>query len=97
MTTKEDILRYFLEGRHNWYSLKTPADLAQTSFDSAIEAYKTIFGQEPVGLIYGDADISVVPILSKLEPNLAFLFIEDFNDAGWLLYGPKGVIFSEGA
>jgi len=104
MLTKEEVLKYGVEGRYNWKHLKTAADLCQISLDDAIESYRAIFEEEPVGVIYSDAEFGPYPplgdrlrILCTEYTDLAFNCIKDFDIDGWLLYGPKGVIFSEGA
>ena len=96
MTTKEEVLKYLVSGRNSCYYFQTSGDLSETMLDAAIESYEAIFKQEPSGVLHGEDDIGVVPILSSMYPKLVFRLIEDFPKFGWTLYGIKGTISSGG-
>ena len=96
MTTKEEVLKYFVSGRNSCYYLNISADVNEKVLGEVIEAYEAIFKQEPSGVLHGEDDIGVVPILSSMYPKLVFRLIEDFPKFGWTLYGIKGTISSGG-
>ncbi len=106
MTTKEENIQYIQgpdvylrKGRYNWHSLGTPSDLSKTSIQYGLEGYKAMFKDNPIGVIYSPRHWDNVNIaeLSRAFPDLKLFAVEDFDDDGWVMYGPKGVIFSEGA
>lgn len=86
-------------GRHNWHSLGTASDLSKTSIQYGLGGYKAMFKDNPIGVIYSPRYWDNVNIaeLSREFPDLKFLAVEDFDDDGWAMYGPGGVIYSEGA
>jgi hypothetical protein len=77
----------------------TDCDICYAALVTSISTYVEKHGVEPIGVLYSVEDH--VFIMKELMPNsplsLRWQVIPGFPPGAWVVYGPEGFVYSQGA